>query len=225
MPALPPVPKTLQIRLVYNDGGDADIQNILYFKYGGTASAPDLVTLAQEVKTVWGTHMAGQHSNTLHLLSVFIDDLDSATGAQAVDGNPALTASNVSGPLTSGVAFVMSNVGQMKYRGGHSRTYLPGIPTNAAQDPNTWTTAFQTAMLTAWQGFIAAIVSAAPTAIQLLGQVIAHRFGASATAPVGVSSGRSARSVPLTHPVVENVVGHRTNPQVGSQRRRNLQQG
>lgn len=225
MAALPPVPKTLQVQLIYSDGGDTDIRNILYFKYSGTASATDLVTLAQEVKTVWGTHMAGQHRSNLLLESVFIDDLNSDTGFQAVDGNPAVSGSNIaSTSYTSGAAFVMSNVGQLKYRGGHSRTYLPSIPTSATADPNTWTTAYQAAMLSAWQGFIAAIISAAPTAIQLLGQVIAHRFGKSATAPVAGSLA-SSRSVPLTTPFTENVVAHRTNPQVGSQRRRNLQVG
>lgn len=225
MPALPPVPKVLQIHLIYNDGGDADIRNILYFRYGGTAAAPDLVTLAQEVKTVWGTHMAGQHPTTLHLTSVFIDDLDSMTGAQAVDGNPSVSGNSPNAALTSGVAFVISNVGNLKYRGGHSRTYLPSIPTLETADPNTWSTTYQTSTLTAWQAFINAVISAAPAAIQLLGQVIAHRFGKSATAPVGALPPGSQRSVPLAVPIVENVVAHRTNPQVASQRRRNLQLG
>jgi hypothetical protein len=167
--------------------------------------------------------MAPNTAPNVSLLEVFGNDLNSQTGAQAADGQAPVVGSALSGhELTSGAAFVMSNEGSVKYRGGHSRNYLPGMHNDVLADANTWTETFQAALLTAWSAFISEIISQAPAAIGALAHVIAHRFGKSATAPVSAGT-PSARSVPLTNPYTEKVVAYRTNPQVGSQRRRNLQ--
>jgi hypothetical protein len=223
MAALPPVPNCIQVTMIYGDGGDASIRNILYFTYSGSVSATDLGTFCALVKSEWGSNMAAQTVTTTALEEVFATDLGSHTGAQAADGNPSLAGTHAGPGLTSGAAFVMGNEGTLRYRGGHSRNYLPGMPQSGLQDPNTWTLTFQQAVLTAWTAFLQAVITHAPAAMGALAHAIAHRFGRTATSPVLSASAPDVPSVPLAAPFTEPVKANRTNPQVGSQRRRNLQ--
>lgn len=223
MTALPPVPKCIQFQLLYTDGADTDIRNMLYFTYTQTLSSTDLQTLCNTMVTVWGSHMAGQTVQRCVLEGVIATDLSgptSAEGSSSIASIPGTIVPATSQGLTSGAAFVMSNITALKYRGGHSRNYIPGLPQSGLLDANTWTVAFQTTIINAWAAFLQAFVSTAvPTAVGVLQQVVAHRFGKTAGAPV--LSG--VKSVPLSNPFTTAVTAHKTNPQVGSQRRRNQQ--
>lgn len=164
-------------------------------------------------------HMIG---NQL-LTSITINDLNSNTGAKVAEQlSIAGTASGTR--LTSGVALVISKKESLKYRGGHGRNYFAGMTEGSSSDPNTWSSALQTAMATAWSTFISQIISAAPAALGALKEVVVHRFGKTATAPASTSEYKVIpRSVPLTNPIVSLVTGYVVNPQVASQRRRNQQ--
>jgi hypothetical protein len=223
MAPLPPLAKTIQFQLIFTDGADSDIRNMLYFTYTNTLSNTDLQTICATVKSQWSTHMATSITTNVQLEEVFASDLSGPTSAQSSDGQAAVAGSNAGTHLTSGAAFVMSNETARKYRGGHSRNYIAGLPANDLADANTWTAGAQAALLTAWSAFLNGIVSVAvPVAVGVLQHVVAHRFGKVAT--VDASSGLTVvRSVPLTSPFTDPVVAIRTNPQVGSQRRRNLQ--
>jgi hypothetical protein len=224
MTALPPVPKTIKFQAEFTDSADSDIRNIHYVSYTNTASAGDLQTMTNAFVAQWTTHMGPQQVTTVSLEQVLAQDLSSPTGAAALSGGGS-AGTNSGTHLTSGACFVMSNEAQFRYRGGHSRTYITGIPSSGLEDANTWTTAFQTGMVNAWSAFWSAFLAeASSTALGTLAHVVAHRFGKTATAPVDVPGYRLvARSVPLTSPWTEPVVAYRTNPQVGSQRRRNMQ--
>lgn len=223
MAALPPLPKTLQMQLIYAWGSNANIRNMLYFTYSGGVSAGDLLVLTRNMKTQWGLHMAPQTVSDCFLDTVFGNDLNSNLGAQAIDGNPAVVGTAAGTRTTAGAAFVIGNESALKYRGGHSRTYLPGMPEPNTSDSNSWSTVAQQAILTAWSAFITAfITTAVPAAVGTLQQVVAHRFGKTAGSPVSTAD-IDVPSVPLTSPFTQPITGYRTNPQVGSQRRRNQQ--
>jgi hypothetical protein len=224
MAALPPVPKTLKFQAVFSDGADSNIHNIHYVSYTNSAAASDIQVIVTAFSNAWETHMATQLTTNVALEAVLAQDLNSATGA-AAESTVTVAGTNAGTKLTSAASFVMGNEGTFRYRGGHSRTYLPGMNEGALLDANTWTTAWQTAMVNAWSAFWSEVLSAATsTALGTLAHVIAHRFGKTATAPVSVPGYRLvARSVPLTSPWTEPVTAYKTNPQVGSQRRRNMQ--
>jgi hypothetical protein len=220
---LPPILRTVQFQLLYTDSADTDVRNILYFTYSNSMSATDLTTLCNNMKTQWNTHMASSTVPNVLLEEVFANDLSSDFAPQAADTLAAFPGTNGGTKLTSGAAFVISNETGLKYRGGHSRNYLPGIPENDLLDANTWSTAAQTAILNAWTAFLSAFIqTAVPAAVGTLVHVVAHRFGKTPDAPVlaGVSA---SKSVPLTSPFTTPISAYRTNPQVGSQRRRNQQ--
>lgn len=223
MTALPFVPKTIQFQLVYTDQADSDIRNMLYFTYGNSLSATDLQTLCNSMASNWDAHMATNTTTNVALEEVFASDLSSDVSAQAASTLGVQTGGNAGGHLTSGAAFVMGYETSRKYRGGHARNYLPGMPVTGLADANTWTAAWQTTIVNAWSAFLNAFVSAAvPVAVGALTHVVAHRFGKTPGAPVLASSG-AVKSVPLAVPFTDPITAIRSNPQVGSQRRRNQQ--
>jgi hypothetical protein len=223
MAPLPPVPKTIQMQLIYTWGSNTNIRNLLYFTYTGSIGSSDLTSLCRSMKTQWTNHMASQTVGDCSLAEVFGNDLASSLGAQAIDGNPPVPGTNAGTRTTAGTAFVVSNETALKYRGGHSRTYIPGMPEANTTDSNSWSNTAQQAILSAWTAFISAfITTAVPAAVGTLQQVVAHRFGKTPNAPV-LAADTDTPSVPLTNPFVTLVSGYRTNPQVASQRRRNQQ--
>lgn len=224
--ALPPVPDTIEVTLVGNDGGDGNIQNKYHFTYSGTADATSLNTLLGIVATSWSANLAPHLPSTYHLTSITINDLNSATGAKVGESLSIAGTLTPGTALTSGAAAVLSLQTSLKYRGGHGRTYLGGMVKESTADANTWTTVFQAALQAALAAFINEIISAAPALLGALKHVIVHRFGKTAGSPVAQAGFKvTAKSVPLTTPFTMPVTGIVTNPQVASQRRRNQQRG
>ena len=210
MAPLPPVPKTIQFQLVYTDGTNTNVRNMLYFTYTGTVSPTDLVTLCNNLKTEWNTYMAPQTNTSVHLLNVYGNDLASPTGAQGVDSNVAYPGTMAGAALTSGCALCISHETGLKYKGGHSRVYLPGQTQINLLDANTWTTAFQSAILTAWTSFISHFLSTlVPAAVGSLQQVVAHRYGRTPSGPGGPPDS-DLPSVPLTSPYTTPVTAYRS---------------
>lgn len=225
MPALPNVPLTIRVKLIGNDGGDNNIQNAWYFTYTGTASATDLNTLMGIVVSAWSANIATHTCSSYHLIGVEITDLNSKTGAKVFE-TVSVAGTGSTPELSSGTAVVVRGAEGDRYRGGHRRVYLGGRSQPDLADPNTWTVAFQTAIASGVQAFVNQIISAAPAAMGALKDVVVHRFGPSANAPVSMEGYRITRlSVPLTTPITHPITGYSTNPQVASQRRRNQQVG
>lgn len=225
MTALPPLPKVIQFKVFTNDNGNTNVQNILYFRYTGNVGSTDMQTLCNNLFTDWVTALFSHLVNTNHLLGVTGNDLSSVTAAKSASTAAVATATAVPPGVTSGAAFIIGHETSRKYKGGHSRTYLTGLPVSSLSDGNTWSAAAQTTILSAWNAFVTAFTSTlVPAAVGQLIQVVAHRYGASPTAPVlaGVSA---SKSVPLLTPFSDDVTASIANPQVGSQRRRNQQVG
>lgn len=225
MPALPDVPTTIEVMLNGSDGGGATFQNAWYFTYTGSADAATLNTLIGIVVTAWSANIAPQVSSQYRLTAVTITDLNSKTGAK-VSESVSVAGTQAGQSFTSGAAMVVSGKESYRYRGGHRRVYLGGLVGTHIADANTLSTAFQAALAAAIQAFVNEIISAAPALLGALKDVIVHRFGPSAAAPVSMPGFKVKRlSVPLTTPITHPITSYVTNPQVGSQRRRNQQTG
>lgn len=222
MPPLPVVPKCLEVIMTYSDGGGARIINRIHFAYTGTVSSGDLSTLLASINSAWTTALAPHFHAGTRVLSISGNDLGSTSGAQAVNITGA-NGTNSTGPaLTSGACAVLGEKTSLKYKGGHGRIYLPAGTTTDLTDNNTWSTTFTAALATAWQTFLNDIV--VPAAIGTITQSVLHRYGLTATSPV-VYKPQQRKSVPLTNPFTTPITSFSTNPQVGSQRRRNQQSG
>lgn len=191
-----------------------------FLGYTGTVSATDATTLLGTIETSWISRLQPITGPQYSLSNVTLDDLDSRTGVQ-VALPTAHTGSALDQGVNAGVAFVMSAKVSLKYRGGHSRVYIPGMHVGGLQDVNSWTVGFQGTVFTAWTGLLADAAVSPPVAI-----------GALSTKTVRYISSNKADFPPpppstfpalLPTPLVLTVNSWSSNPQVGSQRRRNQQ--
>lgn len=221
MPALPSVPKVVQLAFETQDGdGTPPFINRIHFAYTGTAPTnSELSSFATTVLTAWSSALAPSMSTDKEATGLVAIDLSSPTSAVAeVTGT-------VSGALTgtklpADTSFVMSATVGRRYRGGHPRSYLPLGDNTSVSNVRSWSSGFMTAVITAWSGFVTAVEGAGWA-------------GAGTLSPVNVSyyagyhlvtypSGRS-RDVPTLRvggPLVDPIVGYVPRAKFGSQRRR-----
>lgn len=225
MPALAPVPSTIQFKLFFNDHGNSNVQTLLYVSYSSTLAQSDLQTLCNTCFTQWATHMLPNQVPNLSLLGVTGNDLSAVTAPKAASTFPSQAGTNAGSPIPNAANFIISHETARKYRGGHSRSYIMGMPANQLADGNTWTSPWQTTMLTAWNAFLSGLLTTGvPVAVGTLQHVVAHRYGRTKDGTPGTPDS-DLPSVPLDKPFTDPVTAEVANPQVGSQRRRNQQAG
>jgi len=213
----------MKVNMRYSDGANTNVHNSFYLSYTGTVNGTDLATLLNTIGIAWSANLAPISGTWLTLEEIDGTDLGSKTGAQNSHVVSINGTSNNTGKLGSGSALVISKREADQYRGGHARTYLPGMQDQMLSNSNTWTGASQTAAQNAWSTFINQVITTAvPVAMGVLKEVIVHRFGQTAGSPVLAADG-TRKSVPLTNPVVHPVLGYGANPKMASQRRRNQQ--
>lgn len=144
MPALPTVPKGLRVAWQQDLAGRL-IENILHYTYSGSpstqadlnASADDL---AGFLKTLFN---AGQSVDLLNN-AITVTDISSVTGLVAQ--RPVTGAgTDASGLVPAQVAAVISWKVVRRYRGGHPRTYVGGLPEDAFLDEKTFKPAYTAA--------------------------------------------------------------------------------
>lgn len=153
MTSRPPVPNTAKFTLDWQGPDGVRAANIFY----GLISGPMLANLSAATVAVGANTIA-------HLLPLVASswNLESCTGA-ANDGTEDVSVETINTPggvtdanaLSPQVAAVVSWLILARYRGGHPRLYLPGIPTNAvdAGGGRLWSNTFITALddgATAW---------------------------------------------------------------------------
>ena len=224
MPALPDVPGVCRIVLRQTLGEDADLVNRFYVKYGGTPgtlASTDANNVASGVASAWNSHMAPSMSTSLTLHEVNVEDLTSDTGAVGLwTGSHAGTSTGTD--LPAEVCVIIKQVIERRYRGGHPRQYLGGILSGALSDPQTFTSAFQTAILSAYTAFRGAISATFPVGLQPTSDVSVSFYHGFTN--VTYPSGRiRPRNTVRSTAVVDQIASFATNPKVGSQRRRSLQ--
>ncbi len=221
MPALVPVARALRIGLKYQEQEDTDILNIFHMQYSGTPAISDFPTFATHVGTVWASNMASVSRNEISLVSVRVTDLTSSVSPEVEEStvHPGTAGTGTQG---SGVAMVLKREIARRYRGGHSRLYLPGTRSSELTDSQLWAPARAAAWLAAWVGFMNDVITGAPAGFGALVDVnISYFHGfTNFTFP----SGRvRAIPTPRVAPIVDLVTGYDINARPASQRRRNLQ--
>lgn len=185
---------------------------------GGTPGSGTLTTFATAVATDWTTHIAPIVHENEKLVSVVITDLSSDAGAEG--SWTGADAGALSGPeLIASACAVVDHQILRRYRGGHPRTYLRCGDATKLATMNEWTTAFQTAVVSAWEGWIAELLATTVGGITLNNIVNVSWY--SGNRVFTTPSGR-ARNLPVLRatPIVDEVQSSTCLIKVGSQRRR-----
>lgn len=125
--------------------------NIFYVDSAATTpTASDLNTLATQIRTIWTSRIAPLTCTHWHLVGVSVTALN-GTETQGVDGTEVPGSGQVD-PLPPQVAACISWSIAAAYRGGHPRTYMPGISTGylTVEGSNEMSTTAAVNLATAW---------------------------------------------------------------------------
>ena len=219
MPALPSPGQVIRVELRNELQSPTTAGSRFFLSYTGNApSATQLGSLASNINLGWVGSLAPHVAVSDSLISVVCTDLSAATGASGEDTT--VTPGQAPGAAPPSDACVILNHHiTRRYRGGQPKTFLRmGMDSDLTSETQ-WSSASQAAFLSAWESFIAGILSSSSSGIALSNIVNISYY--SGFTPFLTPSGRY-RNIPKLRqsPMVDNIVSTSVNPTIGSQRRR-----
>jgi hypothetical protein len=160
---LNPVPQTLKVVLegfVDTSAADTVWENVLHFQYGGTApSNAACATIAANIATAWDAHVASLCPSPTTLQFVTVTDLTSPTAGEGEAG--ALHAgTRGDDSIPANAAVLVNYPSELRYKGGHPRTYLYVLGNADLQGATNWSTAATAEVQSHWQAFLTACLAA-----------------------------------------------------------------
>jgi hypothetical protein len=220
MPALPAVARVVRVDVAFSIPGDNNAEFRKFLQYTGVLTAGDAQTWVSAIHAAFNTRMAGQLYTGCTLKQTTLTDLSSSSAAQAFDATPHAMA-NANTSLPSGLAMVIKARIARRYRGGHPKTYLPGVPNALLVGGNQWSAAGMAGIIAAWNLWISDCLTSVPIAAAPATEVNVSYYEGFVATPT--PSGRY-RNIPRLRPggpVVDVILGHAINSTAASQRRRN----
>jgi hypothetical protein len=222
VPAVVPVPKAVRVAFQGLIDGTKPWVNLFHLGWtvGGGLNLAEVTNLATGLGAMWATELAPNVSDTLQLLNTVVTALDSSSAPEAVVSTPS-TGAQVNQSVAGGTAMVIQRKINRRYRGGHSRVYLPGMMASYLNDTeDEWNPVTSAVFAESWadieqEGVTELIADGRTDAI---GISISYFTGFT---NVLYPSGRyHVRPNARVTPVVDNVVDYLANPRPCSQRRR-----
>ena len=207
MPALQPVSHVCQVSILGLLAGVAS-NNVIHVGAsaggGDFFSQADVDAIAVGVRAAYASHFLTGMSNQFTLGTVIAKDLTSDTAPQAFISGSTVGSVNAT-PLPSNVAMCISWAISRRYRGGHPRTYLSGLPDGQQSSPNTWSTTAITNFSNFAAGFMNDINTIAVGATGHAQLVTVHRM---------------KNKIVLIPPTVDVITDSAIDSRLDSQRRR-----
>jgi|SRR5580704_9795255 hypothetical protein len=205
MPALPPVPGVVRVELLWTQNG-VPAANVLHAAYtGGPPTAGDCTTIAGTINgAFWTDTLKAFYSNFTVLVGTRVTDIATDTGASGefADGS----SGTIDEEGVGAQMCIMVNYGiARRYRGGHPRTYYPGLSNTYLESPQAWSPAGVAGLSAAAGDLQAALGSASSGSTNLTEQVCVSYATANA---------------PRVDPLVETITDYVVNGAIKTQRRR-----
>lgn len=204
---LPDVAGVVKIRLLGKTSGGTNWANVLHAKVTGVLSQTTLNTCATSIRGYWLSDLAPLIVPTWSLTTVEITDLTTRSGAQGTDTTGAAGASaGLTGPANLAACLTLKIPN--RYRGGHPRMYLGGVPQTNTVDGVVWASGKATAYTAGGRAFLGHInaLIVGSTTWQLCAVSYYHKVG-----------GTEAYKTPPDVYIVSDIVCHN---RVDSMRRR-----
>lgn len=158
------LPVTNGLRIVVNGLlSGTPTANVMHARAAGSILVPpsqaDLDAIAAYWRSAWAANFLVRQSTTDFLLgTVTVQDLSSNMGL--IGSSAGSTAGSRAGlSLPANVAMCVSWRTNLHFRGGHCRTYIPGLIQTDQNGATSWATASITAMLSAATAFRTAVSS------------------------------------------------------------------
>jgi hypothetical protein len=212
----------LRVSIKHGFASDNDVVYRLFFAYTGTApTSANLTTMATAVRAAWNTNVKALCSTAGGLTQVAIVDLTNTSAGSGMDATT-VVGTRTGGALPGGVATLVNFSIARRYRGGKPRIYMPYGTQTDIQGSQTFTTTYQSAMQSALNAFVTAIIAAAPSGTTIT-SVVNVSYYEGFTVVTNPITGRSRNvSTARTTPLIDAVLSTAVNVKFASQRRRNL---
>lgn len=150
---LPPVPNAVQVAVTGTLTG-LPFANIFHLAHSpGAVSSGVLDTIASGVGNTYSTHFLQLMSTVAQVEQVKAIDLSSRTGPVGLDPTHRPGVAVGTSYAANSVAFCVSWSIVDRYRGGHPRTYIPGMLTTNIVSNHLWLDTYRLGMLGAANGF------------------------------------------------------------------------
>jgi len=221
MPPLPAVPLVCRYNFDFLTGSVTRGGVRLFFRYsGGPPAAADCGALAGIASAAFSAHLAAFMSNDYDLSAVQVTDLASSSGHTGADLTVVGGGAAFHPPDIAAATLINHSIDR-RYRGGKPRTYWPLGTTNAQDaDDARWTTAYQTALETAYSAFTAAIIGSS-SGTTTITDAVNVSFYSGVDAPITLPSGRVKQASAIRGtPLVDVIRASSVNLLIASQRRR-----
>lgn len=217
----PPLPASpcLRVRLDYTNSDTFLAGSRFFLSYAGAApTGGNCATIAADIATAWGSHLADLVNGDWSLTEVDVLDIASDSGASsettvAVVGT--LTGSNLPSQCATNVEYDIAR----RYRGGKPRMFLPAPTQGQLADVGHYTTGFVGDVNSGVAAFFAEIEALSVGAVGVLAHVNLSYYKGFTN--IINSSGRE-RAVPTyrSAALVDTVNGYSCKALIGSQKRR-----
>jgi hypothetical protein len=215
-----PALKCVKTVLSYTYGGALSVSNRFFMTYSGAAPAVgDLEAVAAAVGAQWSGTSAGFYSSAVELTIIECTDLTSETSLSE-SATVLATGTRDGTVLSANDAVVVSMPTGRRYRGGHSRVYLPaGVAADQSNDIS-WADGFATDVADDWAALIEAGAAAIWGAGGSFTNVMTSFYDGFTNVPYGTPT--KYRRVPTGRDTAAffEVTGYFGRDKIGSQRRR-----
>lgn len=148
---MPPLPAAPQVVRVQVNGVINTVPwcNIFHLQYTGTApTVAQLDTLSSGVVNAWGTNFGPMVNTGVSLTGAIATDLTNALASQGA-ASASTAGSRAGTALSNAQAAVLTWKINMRYRGGHPRTYLPATVSSDIVGGRLFTDTYVTALTSA----------------------------------------------------------------------------
>lgn len=150
---LPDVAGVVKIRLLGKTGGGVNWANVLHAKVTGSLTQTTLTTCATSIRGYWASDLATLIASNTTLTTVEITDLTTRSSAQGTDLTGGTgTNANPAGPNSLAACLTLRIPN--RYRGGHPRLYMPGVPTVAVSNGSVWAAGIANSYQTSGRAFM-----------------------------------------------------------------------
>lgn len=191
--------------------GDHTCRNIMWLKgdITGPLIASDLQTLANNLYTAWANTFRFLYPSTITFLPATVTDFSSSSGLSTVSAATPISGSGTGVVLPAQVAILVNaQVTSERYRGGHSRLYIPAGVVGDIVDPQNVESGHVSTINSGMAGWITFLASVSPISGGLRPVVLHQRRK--------VSRG-STSFIPAYHSFI---TGYKCSPRLATQRRR-----
>lgn len=203
---MPFIPVAQVVKLIVSsDVAGETVNNIFHVQLPSPATVADVNYLAAAVLTSYQNRFKTRMTTAIQIDQCEAVALDSSSAPAGVSVSPLRGTITTATSVPNNVSGILSWKTPLRYRGGHPRSYMPGLSQGDLDDQRNWTLSATALLAAAGAGFRTDLNAMSPPDAGVADMCVVHY---------------SRAHVALTPPQIESIIGVQAEQAIGSQRRR-----